>query len=175
MAAAQIIVDEGLSHLSLRAVAARAGVSTTVIYSLVGKRDDLLRAVSIEARNSFVRAQREVEVSEDAVADLKELGRAYYGWALGNPALYGVMFGGHFKSQEADREPIEPLATAVQRLQIQGKLKAPDSWQVVWALWAAVHGAALLGITDCQFGDQGQELEKFEVLLEGIVRGLVKT
>lgn len=173
VAAAQIIADEGLSHFSLRTVARKVGVSTTVIYSLIGNREDLIEAVSREARGSFVREQRAVGCTENVLVDLKNLGRAYRRWSLENPALYSVMFGGYFGPQEIDREPIAPLADAVHRIHAQGRLKIEDPWQAVWAFWSAVHGATTLEIAGGCVMVGGQSEESFEVILEGMVRGLV--
>src|SRR5437763_9593343 len=91
-AAARLIATEGASGLTLRRVADAVGTSTMAIYTHFGGMPELRRAVRREGFARLAEHLGQVRESEDPVADLALLGRAYYENALSNPHLYRVMF-----------------------------------------------------------------------------------
>src|ERR1700712_810077 len=118
--AGRLVTERGMAALSLRALAAEAGTSTTAVYSLFGGKPALLGALFEESFSSFGASQEAVPVTGDTVTDLLALGRAYWSWAREYPHLYSVMFGqalGGFvctPEQAATAEAtIEPLAGVV--------------------------------------------------------------
>src|ERR1700712_4432810 len=148
--AGRLVTERGMAALSLRALAADAGTSTTAVYSLFGGKPALLGALFEESFTSFGASQRAVAVTGDTMVDLLALGRAYWAWARQNPHLYGVMFGqvlGGFActpEQEATAEStIGPLAAAVQS-GVESGLLVGDPMTITFAIWAAVHGVVSL-------------------------------
>lgn len=95
-AVGQIIAEEGVGGVSVRAVARRAGVSHAAPAHHFGDRGGLLAAY---AADSFVRLRRVMEEAVAAVpatgtaADaLRAMGRAYIAFGGRHPGAYNVMF-----------------------------------------------------------------------------------
>jgi AcrR family transcriptional regulator len=89
-AAAEVIAEQGPSHLSLRDVARRAGVSHAAPAHHFHDKAGVLTALAAEGYDRLGAAL------EDALAvrplDLKELGVAYLRFAADHPAHFEVMF-----------------------------------------------------------------------------------
>ncbi len=89
----QILVEKGTDGLSLRAVAAKVGVSQTAPYSHFGSKRELLRAISA---SGFAELTEKMETSAKADASAKETvldyGVAYIEFATRNPDVYRLMF-----------------------------------------------------------------------------------
>src|SRR3954470_13626600 len=86
-AAGRLVTENGIAALSLRALAAEAGTSTTAVYSLFGGKPALIGALFEESFSSFGASQRAVPITGDAVTDLTALGGAYWRWARRHPHL----------------------------------------------------------------------------------------
>ncbi len=108
--AAELIAAHGAEALSLRPLAERCGTSTNAVYTLFGSKAGLVMAVITEAAASFAAAQRSVAATDDPLADLVGLGRAYRAWAKAQPALYAVMFGDRVPLSDAPSKA-EPGST----------------------------------------------------------------
>lgn len=92
-AAARRLSTGGVEALSLRQVAADAATSTQAVYTHFGSKDDLVRAVVIEAFARLSAELRSVPTTDDPLADLTGIAEAYRRNALANAHLYRVMFG----------------------------------------------------------------------------------
>src|SRR5215472_15487155 len=92
-AAQEILEDDGLAALSLRAVARRAGVSPAAPYHHFPDKQALLDAVAERGFDALTAAMttRMDKVSGGA-ARLDASGIGYVAFAVANPALFGLMF-----------------------------------------------------------------------------------
>lgn len=155
--AAELIAAQGSEALALRPLAERCGTSTNAVYALFGSKAGLVAAVVAEAATSFTAAQVGVGASDDAMADLVGLGRAYRSWALEHPALYAVMFGDRVPLPEspdpASEDSMGPLLTNVSRAMAAGQLRAADPMVVATSIWAGIHGLVSLEIAGRLSGD----------------------
>jgi AcrR family transcriptional regulator len=153
--AADTIAEAGVDGLALRSLAAAHGTSTNAVYAMFGGKPGLVAAVLAQATASFTAAQRAVPATDDALADLRELGRAYRSWALAHPALYAVMFGGRVAPQHGCEDPHAgpaaepgdaraPLDELVTRGIESGVLRVAPVAQVATSIWAMVHGLVSL-------------------------------
>ena len=91
-AAHELLEKEGPGALTVRGIAARAGISTMAVYSRFGCKAKILEALY---RHGFELLRDELEavpVSPSSVQDITALGFAYRRFALNNPGLYGFMF-----------------------------------------------------------------------------------
>ncbi|GAA3219080.1 TetR/AcrR family transcriptional regulator [Dactylosporangium siamense] len=145
--AARLLVEHGPAGLSLRKVAAAAGVSTMPVYTLFGDKEGLLAAMHREGFRRLGAALAAVPATAEPLADLIELGLAYRRAALSSPHLYGLMFGRtvpQFQPSGADREAADatyqPLVDAVARCQAAGVFGGGDPRRVALHLWAVSHG-----------------------------------
>lgn len=95
-AAREIVAEEGVGAVSVRAVARRAGVSHAAPGHHFGDRAGLLAALATQGFSLFLESMDELVASftDDAtVADAYlRMGRAYIDFGLENPELYTVMF-----------------------------------------------------------------------------------
>ena len=142
--AAALIARDGAPAVSLRAIAAAAGTSTTAVYSLFGGKAELLTAILDDGFASFAASQQRA-----APEGLEALGRAYRAWALEHPVLYGLMFGGSLASQVpcqptpgAAEPAIAPLFAAVAAA-LPGA-SDDDVASMVGVVWGQVHGLVSL-------------------------------
>ena len=172
----------GLAALSLRALAADVGTSTTAVYALFGGKPGLLEALHAEAfsrlgaRLDAVLDQR--RTVDDPVEGLVALGRAYRDSALANPHIYEVMFGespvGPERWWAAAAPAVRPMARLVERALAVGALRpGSEPATVALALWATVHGLVSLhlrGVVD-RTGDGPSPDEAFEPALRAAVTG----
>ena len=140
----------GLKPLSLRAVAARAGVTAGSVYHHYRSKTELLGVV---AGGGFVELRRELD-RECRAADiplrLRAWSTGYNRFAEREPALFALMF-----DAEIGRLPPVVEARAALVSHLRGVI-AEVSWsagrsadeldEIAVAVWAAAHGAASLGV-----------------------------
>lgn len=150
--AAAAIAEAGVETLSLRSVATAAGTSTNAVYTLIGSKQDLIDAVVAYAVSSFSEAQSSISWSDSPLDDLSELGRAYRLWALAEPALYQIMFGGRTKMAFATDfdslgRGLGAITEGVERAYAAGYVTDLDNVnEVATILWSTVHGYVSLEI-----------------------------
>jgi len=159
--AAELIAAHGAEALALRPLAERCDTSTNAIYTLFGSKAGLVGAVIAEAATSFTAAQLGITPTEDPLADLIGLGRAYRDWAIAHPALYAVMFGDRVPLPEVPSGPEEdsmaPLLTTVSRAMSAGQLRGADPMVVATSIWAGIHGLVSLEIAGRLWAGEGVE------------------
>jgi AcrR family transcriptional regulator len=150
--AARLLSEEGPSALSTRRLAAEAGTSTMAVYTYFGSMSALVREIVYEG---FARLQRLfdlVEPTEDAVADMALLGRAYRCNAVANPDVYDVMFGrstlAGFALTEEDRQhgryTLNAVVDCAGRCVATGRFRQDDPVLVAHEMWLGVHGTVTL-------------------------------
>src|SRR6266480_2883164 len=145
--AAELFLEQGYNHFSLRKVAERIGYSPTTIYLYFHNKDDLLFTVVDEG---FVRFGQQLaaaaESQEDPWERIIALGRAYITFALQNPVYYQIMFlqRTDFLTQKAvgESQPriasFQMLQQAVQQAIDAGVLRPGDVESYSDVLWALV-------------------------------------
>jgi len=78
--------------VATRAVCQEAGVTQPVLYRLFGDKQGLLDAVAEAALERYAQRKSDLEVTDDPVADLRAGWDDHTAFALGDPALYRLMF-----------------------------------------------------------------------------------
>lgn len=154
-AAAQLLDDEGAAALSTRRLAKEVGVSTMAVYTHFGSMGELFKAVAEEAFDRFAAALSAAGTTADPLLDLGALANAYRAFALANPHLYAVMFGGAFGIWQVSGDDIAKapatfgiLVDAVTRVIDAGIFRPADPLEVAYQLWAILHGFLQLELTD---------------------------
>jgi AcrR family transcriptional regulator len=150
--AAHRLVTEGPGSVSIRRIAADAGTSTMAIYTHFGGMNGLVREVVQEGFERLQKALTSVSTTDDPVADLAGLGRAYRANALANPDLYPAMFGGSslaaLELTEEDRQhgryTLVTVVECAQRCIDAGRFRAADAGMVAHQMWFGVHGLVAL-------------------------------
>ncbi|MDV8020874.1 TetR/AcrR family transcriptional regulator [Rhodococcus sp. IEGM 1330] len=176
-AAAETVAHQGVDSLSLRKLAAAQSTSTTAIYSLFGGRAELLVALFATSFASFGDAQRRVPVTDDPEVDLRELAVAYRDWALRNPHLYAVMFGGVLGSVDVSEEAqlassaMDPLRAAVASAVAAGTMAGASVETISHSFWAIVHGLVSLELAMPSTDDDETRRAMFDAGTESVLRG----
>lgn len=139
-AAASLLEEEGLAALSLRAVARKAGVSHAAPYRHYANHEALLVELAVEGFGELRSTISAVASTPDNRMDrITAIGGAYIRFASKHPALTQLMFG----PQMPNRDAIPALTEAADAIgeEIGAALEDPA---LGLAVWAAVHGLAML-------------------------------
>ena len=157
--AARALLEEGpLADLSLRAVARRAGVSHAAPYRHFPNHESLLVELAtegfVELRGELIAAATQKGAESDRIA---KIGAAYMRFVARRPALARLMFG----PQLPNRDGFEALGAAADSIggEIGAALHDPA---LGLAVWAAVHGLAMLILENVI--DLGQRRSGLDVL-----------
>src|SRR3954451_21534637 len=177
-AAIEILQNEGAGALTVRSVSARAGCSTTGVYTWFGGKNGLVDAIFIDGFERFGAAIDAVPDRGDPLERLLERAQAYRRWALANPTHYMVMFGKAVPDYEPSAEAMvtslatfESLVRATARAIDGGRLSG-DPNAVAHHLWAGIHGYVSLEVAGMSLGDgAARRARQFTAGLRLLVRG----
>lgn len=156
--AREILEEEGLPALSLRAVARRVGVSHAAPYRHFPNHEALLADLAVEGFSELREAIASAGAAPGGQADkMAEIGAAYMRFAVRRPALARLMFG----SQMPNRSDFPPLGEAAEAVGAEIGKALGDS-VLGLAVWGAVHGLTMLVLEDVI--DLGQRRAGLDVL-----------
>jgi AcrR family transcriptional regulator len=154
-ASLELLESGGVDALTLRSVAAKAGVSHAAPYRHFADRNALLTAVNEQAfsdlQQVLARAAEEVPKNKPRERLLK-VAQRYVEYALAHPAPYQLMFGGPRVSEGAAGSA--PSATfdfvegLVRACQAQRCLRSGSATRYASMIWSIVHGVASLALND---------------------------
>ena len=178
-AAETVLVREGPAGLTVRAVAAEAGLAPMNVYNRFGGKDGLIGALLIRG---FDRLR--VTIADTAAKPgpgmrdwLLSCGLAYRAFALANPHLYGLMFEDAVLQKHDDPEVSEHAVAAFNGLvavvelgAAAGLIAAPDPVEVAQQIWSSLHGAVALELKGLVLTPD--PLHTYRTLLGTVIRGL---
>jgi AcrR family transcriptional regulator len=149
--AVKTIARHGIDALSLRELAAQAGVSPGAPYHHFPNRSDLLASI---AEEGFAQLEAQLIAARDAAPDgasarLEALGLAYVTFAVSSPGYFRVMFHGASNSPgptEVGLRTFNILRDSVVACQHAGEAPKGDATGLVLLAWSAVHGFATLWV-----------------------------
>jgi AcrR family transcriptional regulator len=174
--AAGLLATEGPQALSTRRVAAEVGTSTTAIYSLLGSKQELVRQLYLEGFRRLAERQQTVAHTDDPIADLLALGRAYHGSAIDSPYLYEVMFGSPVPEFHPTIEDARfalttlDMCTEAVRRCVEAGLLVGDPVRVSHQVWAVIHGVTSLELRG-MLGSSDEALEHLDAALAAAIVG----
>lgn len=174
-AAVTMLAEEGPSAIKARTVAAKAGMSSMVVYNYFGGVPELLGAVVDHGFDQLGEAFAQVGASEDAVADLFTMALTTLSYAQANPHLYDAMFGLSTRAtyrptptkgeRRAGHSPAFNAAyahvvEATTRLSTAGELTIDNPRAAAGAMWSYVHGYITLDLANhfVEFADPVREV-----------------
>jgi AcrR family transcriptional regulator len=179
-AAEAVLVRTGPSGLTVRAVAAEAGIAPMGVYNRLGGKDGLVDALLIKG---FDRLRAAVELSLDPAAgpDMRArffaCGLGYREFALANPHFYAIMFEEGMLAERANPEVAErakaaffALVRTVELAAEAGVITAPDPVEAAQQIWSAVHGAVALELKGLILTED--PVASYRGMLETLIRGL---
>jgi AcrR family transcriptional regulator len=175
-AAEAVLVKDGPSGLTVRAVAAEAGIAPMGVYSRLGGKDGLVDALLIRGFDRLTAALGAAD-AVDPAARLRGCGRRYRQFALASPHFYAIMFEGAIPRDHESEAVTEHAAAAfgalvrsVELAAAAGQVIAPDATEVAQQLWNAVHGAVALELRGMILTPDPEAT--FEAFLVTLMRGL---
>jgi len=149
-AAEAVLVRDGLSGLTVRAVATEAGIAPMGVYSRFGGKDGLVNALLIMGFDRL-RAALDTTAEPDLLEQLRSCGQRYRQFALANPNFYELMFERAIaRERESDEvrnhasATFDVLVRSVRLAAAAGLVEAPDAAEAAQQIWSAVHGAIAL-------------------------------
>ena len=147
--AVDILQERGLSGLSLRECARRAGVSHAAPYRHFPSKDALLVALACQGFRWLVDAgELAMEALSEPRARLDAYGVAYVQFALKHPEHHRLMFTSELEESAASEEDLAASTAAFELLhataaKLEG-VSEETSMGVAFAFWSLVHGLSML-------------------------------
>ncbi|MGI5283160.1 TetR/AcrR family transcriptional regulator [Nonomuraea polychroma] len=149
--AVNLLETDGPDSLTMRRIAAEAGCTTTVIYTMFGNREGLAEALYLEGFERFRRLLEAVPQRRNPLEHLHALGPAYRQACLAESGYYSLMFEraipGFEPSERARtlaRAALNILDRVIADCISAGYLIPTQPRKIADALWAAAHGAISL-------------------------------
>jgi AcrR family transcriptional regulator len=149
--AALALIEVGEEQrVSLRTVAAQAGVSNGAPYRHFKDREALMAAVATIGFERLLQALRRARESSGEGAELLAMANAYLAFAAKSKGLYWVMFTENHLASRFDEGLARSSSAAFQELEDAVGARLPATCAeggaklVAEAFWAALHGTALL-------------------------------
>jgi AcrR family transcriptional regulator len=170
-AARTILEKDGIEALSLRAVARAVGVSPAAPYHHFADKDALLAAVAAQGFRELTAAMEKRMTREtEPTKRFLGTGAGYVAFAVANPALFRLMFGGsghrfstHAGLAEAGMASYEVLSKAAgEAVLAVGRDPATVPLTMLTA-WSLVHGIAML-VLDAEVAPEGYGVRDAEAL-----------
>ncbi len=152
-AARELFATEGYDKVTMRRIAEAIEYSPTTIYLHFEDKDDLVRALCYEDFGRLLAAMQQAPLPADPVEAIRQLGRAYVGFALRYPNQFRFMFMTPLAKEEKleDDAPgsrsFGHLLEAVKRAIEAGRFRPVDAVVAAQVLWMNVHGVATALVT----------------------------
>lgn len=151
--ARDLLVAEGPGAVTMRRLAAALGTSYQVVYSRVGSKTAVMRAVHDRAFDELTTEVLALAPTRGTREHLHALTAGYLDFAVANPRLFDVMFGApaglvrDAALQEVERESFRRCWVAATRSWLDAH--HPDrprgsAGPLAWRLWTAAHGITVL-------------------------------
>ncbi len=188
-AARELFVEQGFEAVTMRKIADRIEYSPTAIYFHFRDKQTLLRELCDADFAALAQEFRKIAAIADPVDRLREIGRAYVGFALDCPNHYRLMFmtpkpaGMRAEDSRIARGNPEEDAYAFLRATvaeaIAGRRLRPefdDADLVSQMVWAGTHGVVSLQIAkkDDDWVEWRDARTTAHDLIEVMIRGLVR-
>jgi AcrR family transcriptional regulator len=182
--------EYGPDYVSLRRIAARAGVSHTAPYRHFKGKEGMLAALCWEGQAEFTACLKRAREVEKSPADrLLKLGTAYLEFADENPEVFRLMFSetgmramsahhpDDLTKSQSEYDSFEVLESTVKECQSAGVLDPhEDSGALAMLIWSFIHGFAHIrreGFTSSMGASRGVDGETTERLVMRAFRGLI--
>lgn len=158
-AAGEILSEEGVTKLSLRGAARRAGVSQTAPYRHFRDKAALLAALAAGGFRELAEAMQRFAATSQPPQRLLATGQAYVAFALEKSALFRLMFGPEIADKASYPELRAAAAEAfavLTREVSRGRMSEAQAYDRAVAAWSLVHGLATL-LIDGQVRAEGAD------------------
>ena len=175
-AAEAVLVRDGPGGVTVRAVAAQAGIAPMGVYNRLGGKEGLVDALLIIG---FDRLRASVEVGQepDMLDRLRSCAMRYREFALANRHFYAIMFEdaiprGDFSQEVGEHATAAfgELVRTVEAAATAGRIEAADPFEVAQQVWSALHGAVALELKGLVLTPDAETT--YRATVETLLRGL---
>jgi AcrR family transcriptional regulator len=146
-----IIRREGTEGLTVRGLAAEAGVTTRAIYSLFSGLPELIGVLCARSTEAMVRHHEAVPVTDDPISEFLPLALAFRSGAQEQADLYERLYAPTIADDRLAVEyppqvqrTLARVKDTIRRAILAGQLGPLDDQELFQGLWAIVHGLTSL-------------------------------
>ena len=175
-AAETVLLRDGPSAVTVRAVAAEAGIAPMGVYNRLGGKDGLVAALLIRGFDRLRAALADVH-QPDQLERLRACGMQYRQFALTNRHYYAIMFEGalphEFGLPEVGEHALAAFGELVRNVELAaaaGAIDAPDPREAAQQIWNTTHGAVTLEVQGLVLTPDPEAT--YRATLETMLRGL---
>ncbi len=177
--ARQMIVEQGVNGLSIRALADQIDYTPGALYKYFDSKGDLIdavRAESFERLNSFIATR--IQPTSNAAEMLLNGGLAYIEYAGLHPQEYFLMFNMESSKATSGEERDIAMRSLLQIVEfglVQGEFVVQDDYDaaaIAYHCWATVHGIASLQTT-ILLNERDDLLQLSRVMLQKVIDGFI--
>lgn len=164
----------GAAALSMRRLAADLGVSTQVVYSRIGGKPDVVRALHDRAFRELGDQVGEAVEQPGTRAHVHEVAQHYFDHAVADPVRFELMFGTPVEEFTRDGETHRIEVECFRRTwvaAVRAWLDAtcpdrdrPRAVRLAWRLWTATHGITTVHVAGHSAPDDDPEAELHAVV-----------
>ena len=177
----ELLVERGLTQLSVRMIASAVGCSVGTIYTYFENKDILIHSLIEEGFDRLVESQTSIaEAVTDPMERLKALCRNYVRFGLNNPEYYEIMY--HLNPERMARYPAEKYRKARRSLEVlaraledgsnTGNMQVHEPYIGAHIIWSMLHGL----VTLIQFQRVDVKIDQDELIEQAIQQSvLIKT
>ena len=176
-AAGELLERDGQDAITVRAVAAKAGVAPNGVYSRFGGKDGLLEALFVQGFQDLHAVINQARGS-DARSRLFLGCMAYRAFAVAHPNRYELMFR-QMKELELGPDALEQAERAFAQLvgrvedaQAAGAVRAGNPVEIAQLIWNALHGGVSLESIGVSFSADPEA--NFAAMIEALLVGLAR-
>ena len=178
-AAEAVLLRDGPGAVTVRAVAARAGIAPMGVYNRLGGKEGLVDALLIRGFDGLRAAIADGDES-DLRERLRDCGLRYRRFALDNRHYYAIMFEGalphDFDSPEVAEHATAAFGELVRNVELAaaaGAIHAPEPRETAQQIWNTVHGAVTLELQGLVLTPDPEAT--YRATLDTLLRGLGPT
>jgi AcrR family transcriptional regulator len=149
--ASGIIRRRGIEALTVRGLAAEAGVTTRAIYSLFSGLPEIIFVLCARSTEAMVRHHEAVPVTDDPISEFLPLALAYRSAAREQADLYEMLYTPTAAPGQSSVEYPQQVQRTIGRVQdtirrasLAGQLRPLDDHELFQGLWGIVHGLTSL-------------------------------
>ncbi len=175
-AAEAVLIRDGPGAVTVRAVAAEAGIAPMGVYNRLGGKDGLVDALLIRGFDAL-RASIAGGDQADPLERLRACGLRYRTFAQANRHYYAIMFEGalphDFDTPQVAEHAIAAFGELVRQVELAaaaGVIRAPEPTETAQQIWSTVHGAVTLELQGLVLTPDAEAT--YEATLETMLRGL---
>lgn len=176
-AAAGLFSSDGPNAVTMRTIAKRSKTSTTVLYSLFGNKEGVIKALFLKGYIMFQQKLQQLELGRDPVAFLLRMCELLWDYSINHPQFYRIIHGNifpgfhphHMKEELPKPHPMDIAAEAITRAKQEGLFQGMPVNSVIVSMYSASIGLININLNGL-FPEMELNKEKFLNLVERLLR-----